>query len=179
MAVEIERKFLVISDAWRSGPPGVVMRQGYLASGRGVGATVRVRMVGTGTAARGWLTIKGPARRSRPGGAGGESASVRDEFEYEIPAPDAEHMLKTLCGGRIVEKVRFERTHGGGGNDGVVWEVDEFSGANAGLILAEVELDRPDQRIEIPAWVGREVTGDPRYANSTLSVRSFKAHQHE
>lgn len=166
MATEIERKFLVSSDAWRAGVPvvpGVTMRQGYLASGGGAGATVRVRVVGDGNAARGRLTIKGPSRRVADGPG---HAPVRDEFEYDIPGADAEHMLRTLCGGRVVEKVRFERVH-----HGVVWEVDEFSGANAGLVLAEVELERADQRVELPPWVGRDVTDDPRYANSSLALR--------
>lgn len=163
MATEIERKFLVISDTWRAGPHGVVMRQGYLASGGGAGATVRVRIVGEGEHARGRLTIKGPSRRV---GTDLGHAPVRDEFEYEIPGADADHMLRTLCGGRGVEKVRFERVH-----HGLVWEVDEFFGANAGLVLAEVELERADQRVELPPWVGREVTDDSRYANSALAQR--------
>lgn len=163
MAVEIERKFLVISDAWRAGPPGVVMRQGYLTAGGGAGATVRVRLIGSGDSARGRITIKGPASRAAAGPGG---APVRDEFEYEIPGADADHMLRTLCAGRLVEKVRSERMYGG-----MTWEVDEFSGANAGLVIAEVELDHADQRVELPPWVGREVTDDPRYANSSLAVR--------
>lgn len=143
----------------------MVMRQGYLAAGGGVGATVRVRLSGSGALARGWITIKGPSRRAAAGpGLGG--APVRDEFEYDIPADDADHMLRTLCGGRVVEKMRFERMYGG-----MVWEVDEFAGANAGLVLAEVELERADQRVELPPWVGREVTDDPRYANSSLALR--------
>ena len=165
MAVEIERKFLVISDAWRAGPPGVVMRQGYLTAGGGAGATVRVRLIGSGDSVCGRITIKGPASRATAGpGLGG--APVRDEFEYEIPGVDADHMLRTLCDGRLVEKVRSERMYGG-----MTWEVDEFSGANAGLVRAEVELERADQRVDLPPWVGREVTDDPRYANSSLAVR--------
>lgn len=163
MPTEIERKFLVINDSWREGPSGVLMRQGYLATGGGVGATVRVRVIGSGATARGRITIKGPARRAA---AGPGHAVVRDEFEYDIPGADAEHMLRTLCAGRVVEKVRSERVYGG-----LVWEVDEFSGANAGLVLAEVELERADQRVDRPPWVGREVTDDPRYANSSLALR--------
>ena len=146
MALEIERKFLVITDEWRAGREGQRYCQGYLA--RGNGATVRVRRAGP----RAYLTIKG-----EPDGI------TRPEFEYEVPVEDAEAMLKHLCDRPLIEKTRFLVAH-----EGVVWEVDEFHGDNAGLIVAEVELDHPDQAFSRPQWVGEEVTGDPRFRNSNL-----------
>ncbi len=147
MAKEIERKFLVASDAWRTGARGVPYRQGYLDTG--AGCTVRVRVAGE----RAFLTIKGP-----PQGA------VRDEYEYPIPVADAEELLGRLCSGGCIEKVRHRVTHAGR-----VWEVDEFEGANAGLVLAEVELEHPDAEVALPSWLGTEVTGDPRYTNAALA----------
>jgi adenylate cyclase len=146
MALEIERKFLVIGDEWRAGCEGQRFCQGYLA--RGDGVTVRVRRAGL----RAYLTIKG-----KPNGI------TRPEFEYEVPVEEAEAMLNHLCDRPLIEKTRFEVTH-----VGVVWEVDEFQGDNAGLIVAEVELDHPDQAFSRPPWLGEEVTGDPRFRNSNL-----------
>jgi adenylate cyclase len=146
MALEIERKLLVISDEWRAGCVGQRYCQGYLA--RGDGVTVRVRRAGS----RAYLTIKG-----EPDGI------TRPEFEYEVPVEEAEAMLKHLCDGPSIEKTRFEVTH-----EGVVWEVDKFQGDNAGLIVAEVELDHPDQAFSRPPLLGEEVTGDPRFRNSNL-----------
>jgi adenylate cyclase len=100
-----------------------------------------------------FLTIK-----SQPAGL------VRDEYEYQIPVDHAEEMLTSLCPHPLIEKVRHKVMHGG-----LLWEIDEFQGVNAGLIMAEVELQKPDQSFEIPEWIGREVTGDPRYSNSSLS----------
>ncbi|MBB3018784.1 CYTH domain-containing protein [Microvirga lupini] len=145
MPVEIERKFLVTSDEWRKPEPGQRYLQGYLCKGE---VTVRVRC----GAARGFLTIKG-------GGTGG----VRPEFNYEIPLDEAEEMLK-LCGRPLIEKVRHEVLHAGN-----VWQVDEFAGENAGLVLAEVELRHPDEAVMLPEWVGAEVTSDERYRNSRLA----------
>jgi adenylate cyclase len=146
MALEIERKFLVISDGWRTGCVGQRYCQGYLA--RGDGVTVRVRRAGS----QAFLTIKG-----EPNGI------TRPEFEYEVPVEEAEAMLKDLCDRPLIEKTRFEVTY-----EGVVWEVDEFQGDNAGLIVAEVELHHPDQAFSRPPWVGEEVTGDPRFRNLNL-----------
>lgn len=151
MATEIERKFLVADDRWRDEArrcgPGVAMRQGYL-SGVG-GPTVRVRIAGD----RAWLTVKGPT-----------VGLSRAEFEYAVPRADAEHMLDHLCAGPQIEKIRWKIRRGGH-----TWEIDEFSGANRGLIVAEIELQREDERFERPPWLGREVTGDGRYANSSLA----------
>lgn len=146
MAKEIERKFLVAHDGWRGGATGVSIRQGYLARGQ---ATVRVRVAG----ARGLLTVKGPT----------EGLS-RDEFEYPVPVQDARQMLDRLCGERIVDKTRYRVTVGDH-----EWVVDEFQGANEGLVLAEVELQREDEHVEMPDWVGEEVSADPRYTNAALS----------
>jgi adenylate cyclase len=144
MPVEIERKVLVASDSWRGHFPGQRYCQGYLSKGD---VTVRVRRAGP----RAFLTIKGS----------GEGI-VRPEFEYEIPVDEAEEMFK-LCRRPLIEKTRYEVLH-----QGVLWEVDEFEGENAGLVLAEVELEHPDQPVALPDWIGDEVTADQRYRNSQL-----------
>ncbi len=153
MGTEIERKYLVKNDSWRAGPAGTLYRQGYLVSD---GArTVRVRRAGD----HGYLTIKGPA-----------SGIARAEYEYEIPVADADEMLNTLTVGGLVEKLRHRRPHAG-----LVWEVDEFRGENAGLIVAEVELQDAAQDVPLPDWVGEEVTADPRYTNAALSRHPFRS----
>lgn len=155
MKQEIERKFLVRDDSWRQqAAGGVSCRQGYMSSGP-AGATVRVRLMDN----RGFLTIKGPT----------EGIS-RAEFEYEIPADDAEQMMETLCGERIVSKTRYFLPM-----DGMTWEIDEFSGENSGLILAEVELNSEGQSFTKPAWLGKEVSLDSRYTNAALSRNPFSA----
>lgn len=150
MGVEIERKFLVVGEGWRGAGPSVAMRQGYL--GGGDEATVRVRIAED----EAFLTVKGRAR-----------GMTRAEFEYPIPVADAEELL-ALCGGVIVEKVRTRVSA-----SDVTWEVDEFSGDNAGLVTAECELNREDQGFVRPDWLGGEVTGDHRYANSNLARHPF------
>ena len=152
MPKEIERKFLVTSDAWRKKGRATRYRQGYIVSAGG--KTVRVR-VGGGEA---FLTIKGP-----------RTGLSRDEFEYAIPVKEAQEMLDTLCVGGVIEKVRHEVRAAG-----LLWEVDEFEGDNAGLVLAEVELKREGQEVELPDWVGKEVTSDRRYYNSYLSRKSYR-----
>jgi adenylate cyclase len=153
MAREIERKFLVTGDGWRAGARATSFRQGYLSTD--VERTVRVRTA----AGVGYLTIKGRT-----------SGASRDEFEYAIPGEDAEHMLDRLCVRPLVEKVRHRVEHGG-----LTWEIDEFTGENAGLVVAEVELEREDQRVELPPWVGREVTGEARYFNASLVKRPYRS----
>ena len=153
MARDIERKFLVTGDDWRPGAHGVLYRQGYLGAGDQAVCTVRVRVAGD----RAWLTIKGRA-------AGG----ARDEYEYPVPVADAEEMLARLCPGGRVEKLRHRVPFAGR-----VWEVDEFTGENAPLVVAEVELDRIDAEISLPRWVGREVTEDPRYTNAALALQPY------
>lgn len=153
MGTEIERKFLVVGDAWRRGAKGTPYRQGYLSSTPE--RTVRVRLEGR----RGVLTVKGRTR-----------GAVRDEFEYEIPARDAKAMLDGLCGKPLVEKTRYAVRHGGR-----TWHVDAFHGENDGLVVAEIELGRESERFEKPPWAGREVTGDARYYNVNLVRRPYRS----
>lgn len=151
MAVEIERKFLVKSDSWKAhATRAISMRQGYFDTAGGV--TVRVRRQDE----RAVLTIKGPAL-----------GLARAEYEYEIPADDADAMLDSFCQGRQVEKTRHIVEFAG-----KIWEVDVFGGAHQGLVLAEVELARPDEPVALPGWVGEEVSHDPRYRNARLARQS-------
>jgi adenylate cyclase len=151
MGQEIERKFLVLSDAWRAGAQGTVYRQGYLSADKE--RTVRVRRLGD--EAR--LTVKGVSR-----------GATRAEFEYPLPVGDADAMLDNLCLQPIIEKIRYKIPFAS-----FVWEVDEFRGKNAGLIVAEIELPAEDTSFERPDWVGKEVTSDIRYFNSNLVERPF------
>lgn len=151
MAVEIERKFLVIGDGWRQGAVGKPYCQGYIRTQEQ--ATVRVRTVGP----IGYLTIKGPSQ-----------GISRMEFEYEIPGDDANQMLTTLCDRPLIEKIRYLVQY-----EGMQWEVDEFSGENSGLVLAEVELEHPQQSLSLPDWIGQEVSHDGRYFNANLARYPF------
>jgi len=146
MPKEIERKFLVKGDAWRELASGEVYRQGYLSSTKE--RTVRVRTAGK----NGYLTIKGI-----------NVGATRREYEYTIPLKDADEMLDKLCQRPLIEKTRYRISY-----RGLTWEVDEFSGENKGLIIAEVELSDENQDIELPEWIGREVTGDAKYYNANL-----------
>ena len=148
MPVEIERKFLVIGDGWRPDKPGQRYCQGYISKGN---ATVRVRRVGEAA----FLTIKGP-----PNGA------VRAEFEYSIPVDHAEELLRNFCRKPLVEKIRHRILF-----EGHCWFVDVFGGKHQGLVLAEIELDHLGETFKMPPWIGREVTNDRRYGNSSLSFR--------
>ncbi len=150
MAIEIERKFLVRGDGWRGLGEAVPYRQGYLCTDPE--RVVRVRTMGE----RAVITVKG----LRVGAS-------RPEFEYPIPLDDARRLLD-LCLRPVLEKTRTRILLGD-----LVWEVDEFRGANAGLVTAECELEREDQPIARPDWLGDEVTGDPRYGNSNLVARPF------
>lgn len=153
MALEIERKFLVLNDGWRTHPSsdgGVRYTQGYLSCDKT--HTVRVRVAG----AQGWLTIKGLSM-----------GATRAEFEYPIPLADAQALL-ALCDAPLIDKTRHTLTHAG-----TVWEVDEFHGDNAGLVVAEVELANENQPFERPHWLGEEVTYDTRYFNSALIAHPF------
>jgi adenylate cyclase len=152
MGREIEYKFLVADETWRGGAVREIrMLQGYLADG--ARASVRVRVAGD----RAWLNIKG----------GGFVAS-RQEFEYPIPVAEAAEMLETLCHGPLVEKTRHVVPFGG-----LEWEVDEFHGRNAGLVVAELELAREGQAFEKPPWLGRDVTHLEHYYNVRLVVHPF------
>lgn len=151
MGKEIERKFLVTSDAWRALAQGTMYRQGYLNSIKE--RTVRIRTVGE----KAFLTIKGIT-----------VGATRAEYEYEIPFAECNAMLDTLAEKPIIEKKRYKIKYAG-----LTWEVDEFFGENAGLIVAEVELESEDQKIDKPEWIGNEVSGDPRYFNSNLIKHPF------
>ena len=153
MGWEIERKFLVIGDAWRTLAEGHPCRQGYLSIAKE--RTVRVRT----HRGRGSITIKGPSR-----------GPCRREFEYSIPLADAEAMLDHLCRRPLIEKDRYCIVRGS-----LLWEVDEFFGPNAGLIVAEVELGDPSQDVVKPDWIGEEVTQDPRYFNANLVLNPYQS----
>lgn len=142
--LEIERKFLV-DTAWQPRSVGVEYCQGYLSSHPE--RTVRVRIAGDHAT----LTIKGVT-----------TGITRREFEFAVPLPDARAML-SLCEQPLIEKRRYVEQLGAS-----VWEIDVFGGANAGLVVAEIELASPDAAFERPAWLGREVSDDPRYYNSNL-----------
>jgi adenylate cyclase len=146
MATETERKFLVTGEGYRKLGEPVFCRQGYLSTEKERIVRVRVK------ADRGFLTVKGVTSGIR-----------RTEFEYEIPAADAERMLEELCEKPIIEKYRYNIEQ-----DGLQWDVDEFVGVNEGLVLAEVQVHNEDQDITLPQWVGREVSNEPKYFNSSL-----------
>ena len=146
MGVEIERKFLLAGDEWRSLGEPVLLRQGYLCADPM--RTVRVRIEG----GQGVLTIK-----SKSVGA------TRGEWEYPIPLDEAAELLDRLCEPPLIEKYRSRIVVGAH-----TWEVDEFLGANAGLVVAEIELPLEDAVFDKPDWIGQEVTGDKRYYNSSL-----------
>jgi adenylate cyclase len=151
MGKEIERKFLLKNDSWRGQDSGKRYRQGYLSTVKE--RTVRVRSTGD----KAFLTVKGIT-----------VGASRSEYEYEIPVADANEMLDRLCERPLIEKTRYRISHAG-----LLWEVDEFEGENRGLITAEVELKDEHQSVVLPAWVGEEVTGDPRYFNANLVSRPF------
>lgn len=151
MASEIERKFLVNRELWPAPGGGVLYRQGYLSVEPK--RTVRVRIAGR----HAFITIKGETR-----------GVERLEFEYEIPVADATVMLDQLCLKPLIEKTRFKIEFAGH-----VWEVDEFHGDNAGLLMAEIELEGSDVKFERPPWADAEVSDDPRYFNSNLSREPY------
>lgn len=154
MGIEIERKFLVQSDAWRAATTSRQrLTQGYLC--REPSRVVRVRVAGE----QGFLTIKGAPQ-----------GLARLEFEYPIPTADARQLLQ-LADGPVIDKWRHLCPAG----EGQVWEIDEFLGDNAGLIVAEIELQDEAQAFARPEWLGAEVTEDKRYLNANLAVRPFKS----
>jgi adenylate cyclase len=150
-AKEIERNFLVKGDAWRALAKGTTYRQGYLNSAKE--RTVRVRTAED----KGFLTIKGLT-----------VGATRAEYEYEIPFDEGKAMLDALAEKPLIEKKRYKFPAGD-----LMWEIDEFLGDNAGLVVAEVELKSEDQAFERPVWLGDEVTGDPRYYNANLIKKPF------
>ena len=153
MGIEIERKFLVTNDSWHEAAgPGIPIKQGYLVGGKD--ASVRVRLQGE-TAN---LNIKSATLGVR-----------RQEFEYPIPVADAKVLLNTLCHRPIIEKMRYLVPYAN-----KQWEIDVFEGDNAGLIVAELELQDESEQYEAPPWLGEEVSHDPRYYNTCLSQHPFK-----
>jgi adenylate cyclase len=146
MPLEIERKFIVDTGKLSLSGSGKRYRQGYLpAAGK---TSVRVRICDDAA----WLTLKGET-----------VGASRLEFEYSIPVEDAEHILESLCEGSIIDKTRHLLDHAGH-----TWEVDVFTGDNAGLVIAEVELQSEDEAVELPDWAVEEVTRDARYYNANL-----------
>lgn len=151
---EIERKFLVRDGRWRDAATGQErLQQGYLA--HAATCSVRVRVAG----GQGWISVKG----LHPG-------RVRDEYEYAIPEADATGMLAAFVGKPLIDKIRHRVPV-----DRHVFEVDEFQGANDGLVIAEIELDAADEEFPRPPWLGDEVTDDSRYYNFRLVTEPFGA----
>lgn len=153
MATEIEYKFLICNERWRSQVDrSVRMRQGYLTSD--TRCSVRVRVADN----QGFLNIKS-----------GTLGIQRSEYEYPIPLAEAEEILDTLCERPLLEKIRHYVRFGEH-----LWEIDEFAGDNAGLIVAEVELDHPDEPFARPDWLGEDVSHDIRYYNSQLARHPYR-----
>lgn len=152
MGIEIERKFLVEHNQWEAidKPDGQKLQQGYIVDE--ADRTVRLRVAGHIA----YLTFKSGIGISRY------------EFEYEIPTNEAVELFKQFVKNRL-EKTRYRITHAG-----KLWEVDVFEGDNEGLIIAEIELNSEDEQFELPPWVGKEVSDDGRYYNSSLSAKPFK-----
>jgi adenylate cyclase len=151
MALEIERKFLVNKGLEPINTDGVSIRQGYLHIDNE--KSIRVRIAGHHS----FLTVKGP-----------DYKGSRTEFEYEIPVEEAEYMLNNFCGMRIIAKIRRHLLW-----KKQLWEVDEFLGDNKGLWLAEIEMTSPDDPVQLPKWIGKEVTGDSRFYNTYLAQHPF------
>nr|CAA6800965.1 MAG: Adenylate cyclase [uncultured Thiotrichaceae bacterium] len=147
MATEIEHKFLVVNDGWREQVVrSVAYRQGYLSNAKE--ASVRIRIAGDVAN----INVKGMT-----------IGVQRPEYEYPIPLVDANEMLDQLCIRPMIEKTRHFVEHGG-----KIWEIDEFSGDNAGLIVAEIELEQVGEDFDIPDWAGQDVSGVERYYNVAL-----------
>ena len=154
MAIEIERRFLVHGTDWKkfcSTEPQPVI-QGYVAQGEGF--VVRVRIIGS----HGKLTLKSKKHHM-----------THQEYEYDIPVVDAREILDTIPSSERIEKVRHEVVH-----EGKLWEIDEFLGDNAGLCIAEIELDDAEEKLSLPQWVQEEITHDDSYSNYSLSRCPFK-----
>jgi adenylate cyclase len=151
LPLEIERKFLVKGNAWRQLVNGIHFKQGYISTHKN--HTVRIRIAEK----KAYLTIKGKTVGAK-----------RLEFEYKIPIDDGKELLNNLCHKPIIDKMRYTIQY-----KGLIWEVDEFHGENKGLILAEVELQQEDQKVELPEWIGKEVTGNPKYYNANLVINPY------
>lgn len=152
MGQEIERKFLVNKAQWQQAekPAGEHYRQGYLLLDPD--KTIRVRL----TPAKGFLTIKGKS-----------TGATRAEFEYEIPMEEASALLDQFAIAEL-SKIRYTLTY-----KGKVWEIDEFLGDNAGLLVAEIELESEEESFERPEWISEEVTTDARYYNANLTTMPY------
>ncbi|NQU26702.1 MAG: CYTH domain-containing protein [Candidatus Marinimicrobia bacterium] len=157
MGKEIERKFLV-NGKIPSSVKGFTLQQGYLQLQKE--RSVRIRTIESANKINGYLTIKG---------IGDETGASRYEFEIEIPVPDAKYLL-TLCDQPLIKKTRYNYPFGG-----FLWEIDEFHDVNAGLILAEIELESINQEFDIPDFIGKEVTGEVEYYNLMLLKNPFTA----
>ena len=154
MPKEIERKFLIKNNSYRRQGVPELYRQGYIC--QTPGKAVRIRIAGN----KAYFTVKGWL----------QNTIVRQEYEYEIPVEHAEEMLATLCEKPLVEKIRYKAQWG---DD--VWEVDEFSGENEGLVVAEIEMPSEDYQPVLPPWIGEEVTNDPKYLNANLVFNPYKS----
>ena len=147
MPIEIERRFLVANDGWKQSViRSTRIRDGLVAVY--LGRKARVRILDD----RATIALKGQ-----------RNGSGRSEFEYDIPISDAEEMLRTMCDDRVLEKMRYYVPHAG-----LTWEVDVYDGILKGVLIAEVELDRDDRLLELPNWVGKEITGDLRYSKFNM-----------
>lgn len=154
MAIEIERKFLVLNDKWKNNiDSSCLYRQGYLSIEKL--RTVRIRTA----CQKGYITIKGI-----------RNGISRPEYEYEIPYNEAHEMLESLCIKPVIEKIRYKVLH-----NGHCWEIDVFEKENSGLIIAELELEHEEVKIDLPEWVGTEVTADSRYSNSNLVKNPYSS----
>lgn len=152
MAIEIERKFLVGDDSWRSqADSGILYRQGYLASDER--SCVRVRLA----AEQAWLTVKQATSPIR-----------RLEYEYPVPVQDACELLDSIADQHRIRKTRYRVPHAGH-----VWELDVYEGSNAGLVIAEIELDDEQEKFARPPWLGDEVSDDPRYYDMNLAAAPY------
>lgn len=151
MTIEIERRFLLKNDSWRkeAGEPQM-MRQGYLSVDKE--CTIRVRIIGC----KAWLTLKGYI-----------SDTTRSEFEYEIPLAHAEQMMQTMCPFKL-EKYRYTIDY-----RGFTFEIDEYFGDNAPLVVAELELPSENTPFEQPGWLGEEITSNGRFTNAYLSKHPY------
>lgn len=154
MALEIEHKYLVKPEAWAKVIPykSVALQQAYLLTDPE--KTIRVRTMNDSA----YMTIKGKSQ-----------GATRLEYEYEIPLNDARELIRNFSS-HLVEKIRHYVVF-----EGKTWEVDEFKGHNEGLLVAEIELKAEDEHYLLPDWADNNVTDDPRYANSNLSINPFKS----
>ncbi|MCG8379114.1 MAG: CYTH domain-containing protein [Proteobacteria bacterium] len=153
MANEIERKYLIINDAWKvHADDGIQIIQGYMDSNEK--SSIRIRINGD----KANLNIKSKTIGIK-----------RSEYDYKIPLEEAKEMLETLCDKPFIEKTRYHVKH-----EDHTWEIDVFAGDNEGLIVAEIELDTTDETFNLPDWAGEEVSNDPRYYNICLVTHPFK-----